>query len=232
MRLRGWLIALLVLGLVGAGVYLGDGYAERRVEQQAAADLQAELGTPDRPKVDVAGSPFLTQVAAQSIGQIDLDADQVGAQREGALALAHLDLVLTEVSTDDWFASMTAAHAEGNALIDWATMQTLIGAPLRYLGDSRVEIVSTTKVVGREVQATINGTPRLDVEDQTIVLGEATVRVAGVDLPKFTAQALARAVLKPIPLDGLPLGLTAIAINAQDDGVRTDVVGDNLPITR
>ena len=34
MRLRGWLIALLVLGLVAGGVYFGDGYAERRVEQR------------------------------------------------------------------------------------------------------------------------------------------------------------------------------------------------------
>lgn len=232
MRLRGWLIALLVLGLAAGGVYVGDGYAERRVEQMAAADLQAELGTPEQPRVDVAGSLFLTQLAAQSIDRIDVAARQAGTQREEALALAYIDLVFTEVSTDDWFASMTAAHAEGNALIDWTTMQTLFGTSLRYVGEGRVEIVSTTTIVGREVRATINGAPRLDVEDQTITLGEATVKVAGVELPNFTAQALIRAVLKPISLDGLPLGLRATAISSQDDGVRTDVVGDNLPIAR
>ena len=89
----------------------------------AAAELQVELGTPDQPKVDVAGSPFLTQIAAQSIDRIDIEARQVGTQIEGALALARVDMVLTDVSTDDWFVSMTAAHAEGNALIDWAAMQ-------------------------------------------------------------------------------------------------------------
>lgn len=232
MQLRGWLIALLVLGLVAGGAYFGDGYAERRVEQRAAANLQVELGTPDRPRVDVAGSPFLTQIAAQSIDRIDIEAHQVGTQAESALPLARVDLVLTDVSTEDWFDSMTAAHAEGNALIDWAAMQSLVGAPLRYLGDGRVEIMGRTTIVGREVQATINGTPGLDVENQTITLSEATVRVAGVDLPKFTAQALIRAVLKPISLDGLPLGLSATAGSSQDDGVRIDVVGDNLPITR
>ena len=56
--------------------------------------------------------------------------------------------------------------------------------------------------------------------------------MAGVDLPKFTAQALIRAVLEPISLAGLPLGLRATASTSQDDGVRVDVVGDNLPITR
>jgi hypothetical protein len=53
-----------------------------------------------------------------------------------------------------------------------------------------------------------------------------------VDLPKFTAQALIRAVLKVVSLEELPLGLRATAITSQDDGVRTDVMGENLPITR
>ncbi len=232
MRLRGWLIALLVLGLLAGGLYLADGYAERRVEQSAAAELQTELGTPDQPTVDIVESPFLTQVAGQSISRIEVEAHQVGTQSENALVLAHLDLVLTDVSTDDWFATMTATHAEGNALIDWTMMQTLFGTPLRYLGDGRVEIVSTTTIVGREVRATITGTPLLDVEAQTITLGEPTVSVAGVELPKFTAQALLRAVIKPISLEGLPLGLRATAITSQDDGVRIDVIGESVPIAR
>ena len=232
MRLRGWLIALLVLGLVAGGLYLGDRYAERRVEQQTAAELQATLGTPDQPTVEIVESPFLTQAAAQSIARIEMEARQVGASTENALILAHLDLVLTDVSTDDWFASMTAAHGEGNALIDWTVMQTLIGSPVRYLGDGRVEIISTTTIVGRDVRATITGTPRLDVDNQTIILGEPTVTVAGVDLPKFTAQALIRAVLKVVSLEDLPLELRASAITSQDDGIRTDVVGENVPIAR
>jgi hypothetical protein len=232
MRLRGWLIALLVLGVVAGGLYLGDRYAEHRVEQRTAAELQTVLGTPDQPTVDIIGSPFLTQAAAQSIGRIDMEAAQVGASQENALILAHLDLVMTDVSTDDWFASMTAAHGEGNALIDWAVMQTLVGAPLHYLGNGRVEIVSTTTIVGREVRATITGTPRLDLDAQTIVLGEPTVTVGGVDLPKFTAQALIRAVLQVVSLEDLPLELRATAITSQDDGIRTDVMGENVPIAR
>lgn len=232
MRLRGWLIALLVLGVVTGGLYLGDRYAERRVEQQTAAELQVALGTPDQPKVEIVESPFLTQAAAQSFARIEMEARQVGASTENPLILANLDLVLTDVSTDDWFASMTAAHGEGNALIDWDVMETLIGSPLRYLEDGRVEIISTTTIVGRDVRATITGTPQLDVDNQTIILGEPTVTVAGVDLPKFTAQALIRAVLKVVSLEDLPLELRASAITSQADGIRTDVVGENVPVAR
>jgi hypothetical protein len=232
MRLRGWLIALLVLGVVAGGLYLGDRYAEHRVEERTAAELQSALGTPDQPTVEIIESPFLTQAAAQSFARIEMEARQVGAMTENPLILAHLDLVLTDVSTDDWFASMTAAHGEGNALIDWPVMQTLIGSPLRYLGNGRVEIISTTTIVGRDVRATITGTPRLDVDTQTIVLSEPTVTVGELDLPKFTAEAVIRAVLKVVSLEELPLELRATAITSQEDGIRTDVVGENVPVAR
>jgi hypothetical protein len=41
-----------------------------------------------------------------------------------------------------------------------------------------------------------------------MTLSDAKISVAGVNLPDFTAQALLAALLKPIPLKGLPLGLT------------------------
>ncbi len=82
------------------------------------------------------------------------------------------------------------------------------------------------------MSARITGQPRLNVSDQTVTLADPQITVAGVDLPDFTAQALLRAVLKPIPIGGLPLGLTVIAIDPRDDGIHATVVGDNLPITR
>ena len=65
-----------------------------------------------------------------------------------------------------------------------------------------------------------------------MTLSNPKITVAGVDLPEFTAAALLRAVLKPIPIGGLPFGLTVIGIDPRDDGVHADLVGDNLPITR
>ena len=43
------------------------------------------------------------------------------------------------------------------------------------------------------------------------------VSVANVTLPDFTAKALLRALLKPIPVSGLPLGLKLTSITAMDD---------------
>ena len=59
-----------------------------------------------------------------------------------------------------------------------------------------------------------------------------TMSVATITLPEFTAKALLRALLKPIPVSGVPFGLTLTSVSALDDGLHADIVGDNLAISR
>jgi LmeA-like phospholipid-binding len=230
--LRGVVLLVVVLALLGGGLFLGDGYAEKRAENQAALELQEQLGTPQPPAVDMEGSPFLTQVAARSLRSVRVVADGIGTTREGLLPIAHADLVLTDVTTTDWFASMTVSHAEGTARMDYSALQTLAKVPLTYVGSGRVQVLTTATIVGEEIKAQITGTPRLDVEDQTITLADPDITVAGVNLPGFTSDALLRALLKPIPITGVPLDLRLTSIDPQDSGIHAVVVGDSIPITR
>jgi hypothetical protein len=228
-----WVVLLVVvLALLGGGLYLGDGYAEKRAENQAAVELQRSLATPQPPAVDIEGSPFLTQVAARSIRSVHVVADDVNATSEALLPIGHADLVLTDVVTSDWFASMTVSHAEGTARIDYSALQRRAKVPLTYIGNGRVRVDTTATVVGREVRAQITGTPRLDVEEQTIALADPHITVGGVNLPGFTATALLRVLLKPIPITGVPLELRLTSIDPQDSGIHAIVVGDNIPISR
>ena len=72
----------------------------------------------------------------------------------------------------------------------------------------------------------------MDVEDQTITLADPEITVAGVSLPGFTADALLRALLKPIPITGVPLELRLTSIDPQDTGIHAVVVGNGIPLTR
>jgi hypothetical protein len=228
--LVGVLIIILIAGLLVVGLYVGDRYAHRRAEQRVADLLQTQLGTPQPPMVSIEGFPFLTQVAADSIGRIHVVADQLGETNKAPVILAHADLIMTDVDTNDWFKSMKVAHSEGKARLDYAKLSSLAGAPLAYGGEGRVEIAVNTTVVRREVEAVITGSPRLNAKDQTMTLSDARIAVAGVKLPDFTAQALLAAVLKPIPLKGMPLGMTVTKIAAAEDGLQVDLVGDNQTI--
>ena len=225
------LIIILALVLVGAGLYFGDRFAQHRAEQRAATALQPRLGTPEPPAVEIEGFPFLTQVASRSIDRVHVVADQLGTTDETVLALAHADVFFNDVVTNDWFKTMTITHAEGTALLDYAKLSSLAGAPTTYSTDGRVELVMKTTVLGRNVEAVVGGTPRLNAKEQTMTLSDATVSVAGVNLPEFTAQALLAAVLRPIPLKGMPLGMTVTRITAAEDGVHLDLVGDNLAVS-
>ena len=71
---------ILIVGLLLAGLDVGDRYAHRRAERQVAALLQSQLGTPQPPTVDIEEFPFLTQVAADSIGRVHVVGDQLAKQ--------------------------------------------------------------------------------------------------------------------------------------------------------
>ena len=226
------MIVLLVLVLLGGGLYVGDRYAEQRAERQVAAELQAQLGTPTAPAVDIEGRPFLTQVVARSVGTVRVVADDIAATGDGTLPIAHADLVLTDITTADWFATMEASHAEGTARIDYVALEALAGAPLTYVGDGRLRIVNTTSVLGRDVAAEITGRPQLDTDEQAITLTDPEITVAGVELPGYTADALLRVLLDPIPVTALPLDLRLSSIDPQDGGLHAGVVGDGITLTR
>jgi DUF2993 family protein len=227
-----WLVALLlVVGLLTAGFVVGDGWAKDRVEQQVADQLKVSLATPDRPRVSIDGFPFLVQVVTRDVRSVRVAADRVSANSDaGLLPIAHTDLVLTDITSPDWYKTMTAGHIDGIALVTYEDLTRLAGVPITYVNDGRVEIQVTAQVLGVDVRAKITGKPRLEPNEQAMTLADPTIAIADVSLPNLTAQALLRALLKPIPLEGVPLGLKLSAITAEEDGVHLAVNGDNVPL--
>jgi hypothetical protein len=228
----GWTLLILVPAvalLLTAGLYAVDRLAEKRVADQVADNLQSALGTKDPPQVSFDGFPFLTQVASRNIRQVQVVADGIGTTRKGLLPITHADLLIADVTTTDWFQTMTASHIDGSAIVEYSALQEASNIPVSYVGDGRIRIETTTTLFGARVVAQITGVPRLD-RSQAITLGDPTITVAGVELPDFTAEAMLRTVLKPIPVTGLPLGLTLSSVVAEPSAMRFGLVGDNVPL--
>ena len=228
----GWTFLIVVLAvaiLLTAVLYAVDRLAEQRVADQVADNLQSALGTKDPPQVSFDGFPFLTQVASRNIRQVQVIADGIGTTREGLLPIAHADLLITDVTTTDWFKTMTASHVDGSAVVEYSALQEASNIPVSYAGDGRIRIEATSTLFGARVVAQITGVPRLD-RSQAITLGDPTITVAGVELPDFTAEAMLRTVLEPIPVTGVPLGLTLSSVAAEPSAMRFGLVGDNVPL--
>lgn len=223
-------IVVLVASLLTAALYGADRWAQQRIERQAAGNLHLALASAGEPRVSIEGFPFLTQVATRNVRQMHVVADDLGVTAGNALGLAHIDLLLTDVTTTDWFETMTASHVEGTALIDYAALERVATVPLTYAGDGRIRMETTTTVLGAKVVAQITGSPRLEPGEQTITLADPTIKVADVDLPDFAATALLKTVVKPIPLKGLPLGLAATSVSAEADALRIGVAAEDVPL--
>lgn len=230
------LVVFLLLGvLVAVGLYVGDRYAHDRAERESASQLQDQLGTPTPPSVYVAGWPFLTQVLARHLKTVHVVADGIGTSSSAGgstVPVAHADLVLTDVTSPDWFQTMTADRVEGTALMKYADLGSLSSVPLTYAGGGRLQVEQSTSFFGTSVMALVTGTPRLDVGAQTITLADPKVSIAGRELPDAVATALLAAVLKPIPVTGLPFGLTLSSVSAEDDGLHLGLEGDRIEFRR
>jgi hypothetical protein len=229
---RGTIIFLVVAAVLAAALYGTDSYVHRRVEHELASRLQSELGTPAPPQIDIAGRPFLTQVAARDVRSVHLIGDQLGSSTDGTLPIEHVDLTLTDVTTSDWWKTMVVGHASGTALVGYDALRASAGVPLSYAGNGRFTVDSDTSVYGIPVHAKVTGGLALDVPSQSVTLADPTVEVSGVQLPDVAARALITAVVKPIPLEGVPFDLKVTSVNPQDDGLHAGLSGDNIPVTR
>lgn len=223
-------VVVLVVVVLAALVVLGDRYVERRVERETARQLTADLGTPVAPAVDIRGWPFLVQVAARRLPQVHVVADDLGADGRSGVRVAHADLVLTDVTTPDWFVTREAARVEGTARLDYDALSALAGAPLTPAGGGRVRLERQTTLFGAEVTATVTALPRLDVDAQALTLDDADVAIGGVSLPRAAGDALLRAVARPVPVTGLPLGLRLTSVSAGDEAVDVGLFGEDVEL--
>lgn len=227
------LVVFLMLGmLLVLALYGVDRYAVGRAEREAASALQTELGTPQPPQVEISGWPFLPQAVTQDLDSVRVVADGVGTTGGSAVQIARTDLVLTEVRSRDWFRTSTAGHVDGTALIDYGEVGALSAVPLTYAGEGRMQVKLTTGAFGFDVPATVTGVPKLNSEDQTIVLADPEVDLGAVNVPESTAEALLRVLVRPMPVQGLPFGLRLSSLTAEDDGLHVTVVGDDVSFGR
>ena len=221
-------VVLLLAGLLAAGLYGVDRWAQNGVERQVAKNLHSALETPSEPQVSIDGFPFLTQVATRNIRQVHVVADDVGATGDNALGLAHVDLLLSEVMTTDWFQTMTASHIEGTGLIDYAALEHVATVPVSYAGDGRIRWKPRRRFSARG--------GRTDHRIASVGAWRASHHARRshdqgcvVDLPDFSDGATANGG-ETHPLRGLPLRLAVTSVSPEADALRVGVAGDDVPL--
>lgn len=217
-------VALVVLLVVADRV--GDAVAER-----AAADtLQSSQHLEQRPDVNIAGFPFLTQLATGHYGKITVTATDVPLGRNArGLTLSRLEVVLHHLTVSRSFSHFHADTAEATGTISLDELGAVLGAKLGYAGNGRVAITRAVAARGRTSHVRVTAKPYL--HDGALGFGDPSV--VGADGASGRAiDSLTRLFRIDIPLQDIPFHVRVKSLTVGPDGVAIMLAGQDLVYTR
>jgi hypothetical protein len=214
------LIALLVLLLVADRV--GVVIAER-----AAGDtIQSSQHLTARPDVDIAGFPFLTQLATGDYDKITVTATDVpvGPARR-LLIISRIRVVLHSLTVSRDFSSVRAKTADATALVSYAELGQTLDATISYAGDGQLAARKTVSIAGTSVTGTLRTHPKL-VNGKLSFAG-TTLNNAGA-LGAAAAGALNSVFDVGIPLQGIPFTVRLQSLRVTRNGLLIGLTGHDL----
>jgi hypothetical protein len=219
-RSRAWRYVLIALVLLLVLLVIADrvsvAYAENRMAQQ----IQSQ-GLSSKPHVSIEGFPFLTQVLARDLHNVNITASSVVT--EGSLNINNLVAHLQGIHLNSSYNSGTVDHLSGTALISFGDLFGGQGGPS----------ATVTAVHGNEVAL------KMDLD---IVSGTAVARVTQVGTDKIHVQVISASgiplsLLGPladftITVPNLPLNMDVQSVSVSGQGVLIHVTGSNIKFSQ
>jgi hypothetical protein len=218
----------LIIGLVTLLVVLiaADRIGVVVAEGIAADTLKSSQQLSSTPDVDIAGVPFLTQLATGHYDKITVTADDVPLGRGAhGLALTRLQVVLHDLDVSRSFSRFHAETADATATIGFGPLGDLLGVELSYAGDGRIEGTKSVSLAGQTLHARITATPQI-VDGR---LGFADTSVKGLQgLTGAVVDAILREFNLRIPLQGIPFQVELESLRVDASGVIITLTGQDL----
>jgi LmeA-like phospholipid-binding len=214
-----WLLVVVaaLLVILGIGDQVAKGYAQNRVAQQI--ETQSELSA--KPSVTIEGWPFLTQVAAHDLKEVDISANNVTANT-GKLPFS-FTAKATGVHLNSSFNGATVDHINGQATVPFSSVATLFPVEGVTLSADPADGPDAVKAnVG--IAGTVTGTVKLASPGKiTVTLNSAS------GLAALFSQLSGNAITITIPQ--LPAGLVVNSVSVTSQGIVATASASNTTLT-
>lgn len=218
-------IVLAVLLVLALAADRGGAWLAGRVAGEA---LQSSQDLPERPDVTVRGFPFLTQLARQRFGEVDVSGSNVPLGGSG-VSLSRIDVDLRGVERVG--ERVSAERARAVAVIGYDELSAALGdgVTLGFLpeesegeggGRLGVEVRLT-----RPVELTVRGTVGVRLRDDVLVLDGVRLDDGGDSGVLAAAQEL---VSLRLPLAEVPFSVRVDDVSLTEAGVRLALRGSDL----
>src|SRR3954447_16223506 len=207
--LRRVLVTVVVLVVL---FVVADRVANYLAERKAADTIKDSQQLSSSPSVDIAGFPFLTQLAAGDFDRISINAKDLPVGGEARqLELAHLKVVLHGVTVSRDFSTVHADSADATAKITYDELSRTLGVHVTYAGNGRVRATTSVTVLGRTISGSITSRPRL--HGTALSFGDRSIDGAGNLVAQLT-EALNRVFGLEIPLTDIPFKVRVRSLQA------------------
>jgi hypothetical protein len=239
-RLLVGLLVLLVLLFIALVVVdrVGANYAEREIADRVAAQIRDRGATASPPDVDVAGVPFLTQVAEGRYEKIGIVVRDLTGTREGkTVRMPLVDItagdVRAPVKTLMNGGEIVAGTVGGQATLEYASVAALIGREGVVLAErnGKLFVTAPLQALGRTFQ--VNGTADVTVQGSTVRIKfqELTAEgLAAVPLAQNLVSAYASQISIDMQLPPLPLNLQLQTVTPKPEGLVLTAQATEVPL--
>ncbi|MEV8310698.1 DUF2993 domain-containing protein [Streptomyces flavidovirens] len=229
--MRALRILLIVAVVVGGIFVIVDRVAVNFAESEVAKRVQSRQGLTGATDVSIKGFPFLTQVAAKHLDQVDVSVAGVEASAEGRkVRISEMTAELHDVRVTgsvSGFSSATADLANGTARISYADLSKASDSefPVSYGGNGKVKVTGSAEFPGV-------GVVKRSVLSSVSVVDGTTIRVRADEVPGEGIPGVEEKIREKTDFDrqigGLPEGLKLEKVEATEDGLEVSVTGTNV----
>ena len=244
LRILAIVVLVLIVVLIAAD-RIGVLVAERTVADKAQTQLASEGITIDgKPKVDIHGFPFLTQVAAGHYDRIDISVPDPSSR---GVRLDSLAVTATNVTADtkaliNGSGRIEADKVVGTGNLGWASLNQLIdlsGVKQYGIDPTKITIGSTdsghlsiSAPVSFQGQTfTIQASGAISVKKDVLHVAVSNVTASDTPLPQAvqsTLQAIAGQLTFDVRIPELPYRLSLDSVRATSAGIAISASAQNV----
>lgn len=219
-----WITVLVIVVLL----VVADRGANAYAENQMASQFQSSLGLSGKPHVAIEGFPFLTQLVARDLKQVDISAtnETVTAQTAGSgvLEIASLTATLHGMHI----------HGTNSATIDQFNASALITFTALGNVGGLSQGITLSADGPNQVKATFNidGLGAATAVAKVTQVGSNKINVHLINGGDVPTDLLGNLVNFNITIPKLPAGVSIQSVSVTQQGLRITATGHNTTLTQ
>ncbi|MEV5986050.1 DUF2993 domain-containing protein [Streptomyces sp. NPDC052051] len=249
--MRALRILLITAVILGGLLVIGDRVAVHFAEGVVADQIKTQENLSTTPDVSINGFPYLTQLAAGELDDVEIGIKsyEAAATDEGGgagggekIRIDDLNARMKGVKFSGNFSSVTAAEATGTARVTYDELlktaksdatQVAPGVTARVVGlsdggNGKIKVAVEATVLGAKLPRPVYVVSSLEVRDGEVkVHADALPRFGGIQLPESRIRGITDFQQK---IEGLPYGIRLDKVEGAEDGVRITVKGSDIKL--